>query len=191
MSSNTIVLTSIKGTPLYMSPELVKEQPYDATSDLWSLGVILYELFVGQPPFYTNSIYSLINHIVKDPVKYPPDMSREFKSFLQGLLQKNPAKRLTWPHLLHHPFVKETAADREATAARLGWNRAGGLEGSARYQAGGGFGGREGPRERLESIIAAEKRDEINEPREDMFGTQNIRNGVIIGKILTLFLFII
>ena len=34
MSNNTIVLTSIKGTPLYMSPELVKEQPYDATSDL-------------------------------------------------------------------------------------------------------------------------------------------------------------
>ena len=83
MSTNTIVLTSIKGTPLYMSPELVKEQPYDATSDLWSLGVILFELYVGQPPFYTNSIYSLINHIVKDPVKYPPDVSRDFKSFLQ------------------------------------------------------------------------------------------------------------
>ena len=83
MSTNTIVLTSIKGTPLYMSPELVKEQPYDATSDLWSLGVILFELYVGQPPFYTNSIYSLINHIVKDPVKYPPDISRDFKSFLQ------------------------------------------------------------------------------------------------------------
>jgi hypothetical protein len=41
--------------------------------------VILYELYVGQPPFYTNNIYSLINHIVKDPVKYPPDMSRDFQ----------------------------------------------------------------------------------------------------------------
>lgn len=40
MSTNTIVLTSIKGTPLYMSPELVKEQPYDNASDLWSLGVL-------------------------------------------------------------------------------------------------------------------------------------------------------
>jgi hypothetical protein len=45
--------------------------------------VILYELFVGQPPFYTTSIYSLIHQIVQDSVKYPPEMSREFKSFLK------------------------------------------------------------------------------------------------------------
>jgi len=62
-----------------MAPEVVQEQPYNHTVDLWSLGVILYELFVGQPPFYTNSIYSLINHIVKDPVKYPKHMSAELQ----------------------------------------------------------------------------------------------------------------
>ncbi|CAN6998126.1 unnamed protein product, partial [Brassica rapa subsp. trilocularis] len=42
MSTNTVVLRSIKGTPLYMAPELVREQPYNHTADLWSLGVILY-----------------------------------------------------------------------------------------------------------------------------------------------------
>lgn len=47
MSNNTQVLTSIKGTPLYMAPELVQEKPYNHTVDLWSLGVILYEMFVG------------------------------------------------------------------------------------------------------------------------------------------------
>ncbi len=90
LSSNTIVLYSIKGTPLYMAPELVKEQPYTHTVDLWSLGVILYELYVGQPPFYTNSIYSLIHLIINDPVKYPDNMSPNFKDLLKGLLNKVP-----------------------------------------------------------------------------------------------------
>ncbi|KAF4731648.1 hypothetical protein FOZ62_007491 [Perkinsus olseni] len=110
MSYNTIVLTSIKGTPLYMAPEVVQEQPYNHTADLWSLGVILYELFVGTPPFYTNSLYSLIHLIIKDPVKYPSNMSPDFKSFLQGLLVKNPSKRLSWPALLDHPFVRPASS---------------------------------------------------------------------------------
>ncbi|KAF3432681.1 hypothetical protein FNV43_RR23783 [Rhamnella rubrinervis] len=113
MSTNTVVLRSIKGTPLYMAPELVREQPYNHTADLWSLGVILYELFVGQPPFYTNSVYALIRHIVKDPVKYPENMSPSFKSFLKGLLNKVPQNRLTWPALLEHPFVKEISDELE------------------------------------------------------------------------------
>ncbi|CAN0369156.1 unnamed protein product [Lampetra planeri] len=105
MSINTLVLTSIKGTPLYMSPELVEEKPYDHTADLWSMGCILYELFVGTPPFYTNSIFQLVSLIIKDPVKWPKNMSAEFRNFLQGLLTKEPKLRLSWPALLHHPFV--------------------------------------------------------------------------------------
>ncbi|PNX95177.1 serine/threonine protein kinase TIO-like protein, partial [Trifolium pratense] len=106
------------GTPLYMAPELVREQPYNHTVDLWSLGVILYELFVGQPPFYTNSVYALIRHIVKDPVKYPEHMTPNFKSFLKGLLNKAPESRLTWPALLEHPFVKESNDKTEARELR-------------------------------------------------------------------------
>ncbi|KAF3608280.1 hypothetical protein DY000_02048416 [Brassica cretica] len=112
--STTVVLRSIKGTPLYMAPELVREQPYNHTADLCSLGVILYELYVGQPSFYTNSVYALIRHIVKDPVKYPDEMSPYFKSFLKGLLNKVPQSRLTWPALLEHPFIKESLEEVEA-----------------------------------------------------------------------------
>ncbi|KAM7096896.1 serine/threonine-protein kinase 36 isoform 3-T4 [Ciconia maguari] len=105
MSIHTMVLTSIKGTPLYMSPELVEERPYDHTADLWSVGCILYELFVGTPPFYTSSIFQLVSLIVKDPVKWPKAISPVFKSFLQGLLMKDPCQRLSWPELLSHPFI--------------------------------------------------------------------------------------
>ena len=166
MSSNTIVLTSIKGTPLYMSPELVKELPYDHTSDLWSLGIILYELYVGQPPFYTNSIYSLINHIVKDPVKYPSDMSREFKSFLQGLLNKTPGKRLSWPHLLDHPFIRESPEDVQKQV----------LE-KQRYSS---CGGKIGPRERLEGIMGHSSGHD-----DSLFNTLNDRSAPVIGTLST------
>ncbi|NXH10510.1 STK36 kinase, partial [Bucco capensis] len=105
MSIHTMVLTSIKGTPLYMSPELVEERPYDHTADLWSLGCILYELFVGSPPFHTSSIFQLVKLIVKDSIKWPVAISPVFKSFLQGLLMKDPAQRLSWPELLSHPFI--------------------------------------------------------------------------------------
>ncbi|CAG5136281.1 unnamed protein product, partial [Candidula unifasciata] len=103
--TNTVVFTSIKGTPLYMSPELVEEKPYDHTADLWALGCILYELFVGTPPFYTNSIIQLVKMITNDPIKWPKTMTAVFKDFLQGLLNKNPKSRLTWPFLFQHAFV--------------------------------------------------------------------------------------
>uniref|UniRef100_A0A3P9QI37 non-specific serine/threonine protein kinase n=1 Tax=Poecilia reticulata TaxID=8081 RepID=A0A3P9QI37_POERE len=134
MSVSTLVLTSIKGTPLYMSPEIVEEKPYDHTADLWALGCILYELHTGVPPFYTNSIFHLVQLIVKDPIKWPDTMSDTCyisesslhiptntilsgikkhtfsclsQSFLKGLLTKDPQKRLSWPDLLHHSFVAD------------------------------------------------------------------------------------
>ncbi|ORC86183.1 protein kinase [Trypanosoma theileri] len=111
MSYNTMVLTSIKGTPLYMAPELVQEQPYNHSADLWSLGCILYELFYGKPPFYTNHLYKLINQIVNDPVKFEEPISPDFKSLLRGLLTKSFSARLNWPHLLNHPFVAISEED--------------------------------------------------------------------------------
>jgi fused-like protein len=60
MSYKTEVLTSLKGTPLYMAPEVVQEQPYTHTADLWSLGVILYELSTGTPPFSAANLLTLV-----------------------------------------------------------------------------------------------------------------------------------
>ncbi|OAD52304.1 Serine/threonine-protein kinase 36 [Eufriesea mexicana] len=106
MSTGTHVLTSIKGTPLYMAPELIEERPYDHNADLWSLGCIVYELVVGSPPFQTTSILHLVRLIRFEAIKWPDYISQNCKRFLQGLLQKDPSQRLTWPALLEHPFVK-------------------------------------------------------------------------------------
>ena len=93
------------GTPLYMAPELIEEEPYDHTADIWSVGCILYELCVGQPPFQTNNLFQLIKKVRYDSVQYPEDMSQICRSFLQGLLEKDARKRMQWPDIKLHPFV--------------------------------------------------------------------------------------
>ncbi|XP_023948396.1 serine/threonine-protein kinase fused [Bicyclus anynana] len=105
MTNTTHILTSIKGTPLYMAPELIDEKPYDHQADLWSLGCIVYELMAGQPPFCTMSIWQLVRMIRHKPVQWPSFISPDARSFLQGLLHKDPDKRMAWPEILQHPFV--------------------------------------------------------------------------------------
>lgn len=83
MTMGTHVLTSIKGTPLYMAPELLEEQPYDHLADLWSLGCISYEAMIGQPPFSTTSILHLVKMIKHEDIKLPSFLSSECRSFLQ------------------------------------------------------------------------------------------------------------
>uniref|UniRef100_A0A1B6D4B8 non-specific serine/threonine protein kinase n=2 Tax=Clastoptera arizonana TaxID=38151 RepID=A0A1B6D4B8_9HEMI len=106
MSRGTHVLTSIKGTPLYMAPELIEEHPYDHNADLWSLGCIVYEMLIGVPPFITNSILHLVRLIRNEPIKWPNFLSSSCQDFLKGLLQKDPRQRLTWPYLHQHPFLQ-------------------------------------------------------------------------------------
>ncbi|XP_039292026.1 serine/threonine-protein kinase fused [Nilaparvata lugens] len=106
MSTGTHVLTSIKGTPLYMAPELIEESPYDHNADLWSLGCIAYEMIVGATPFTTTSILHLVQLLRYESVKWPTFVSAACLTFLQGLLEKDPARRLSWPQLLDHPFIK-------------------------------------------------------------------------------------
>jgi fused-like protein len=105
---NTLVLTSIKGTPLYMAPELIEERPYDFKADLWSAGGILYEVATGKPPFATNSLFQLIKKIRYEQVSWPGGIKDSIcVGFLQGLLEKDVKKRMNWQQILSHRYISE------------------------------------------------------------------------------------
>lgn len=106
MTMQTQVLTSIKGTPLYMAPEILSENPYDHQADLWSLGCIIYEAMVGKPPFYTTNILQLGYMIQKEEVKWPPGLSNSSISLIQGLLEKDPGFRTPWTQIICNPFLE-------------------------------------------------------------------------------------
>ncbi len=104
LGNSTFVLTSIKGTPLYMAPELIEEKPYDFKADLWSAGGILYEAAFGQPPFATNNLFQLIKKIRYESVFWPSDHAPSI-GLLKGLLEKDPKKRLEWNEILQHEYL--------------------------------------------------------------------------------------
>lgn len=117
MSPNTEVLHSLKGTPLYMAPELVSQKPYDHRSDLWSLGMILFELFTGRFPYTSDNVVSLMHEIKKIDVEIPSNMSPDLRDLVSGLLTKNPKHRLNFPDLLSHPFICPPAISTSAISA--------------------------------------------------------------------------
>ena len=69
------VLRSIVGTPLYMSPQILKHQTYTSKSDLWSVGLIFYELLHGQTPWPAHNETQLINSIYNKPITFDSHVS--------------------------------------------------------------------------------------------------------------------
>jgi calcium-dependent protein kinase len=81
------------GTPYYTAPEVLNMK-YDKRCDVWSIGIILYILFTGLPPFNGPSNDAIHNAILKDPLEFPPShwagVSQDAVDLVTGLLQKNP-----------------------------------------------------------------------------------------------------
>ncbi|XP_062056103.1 serine/threonine-protein kinase ULK4 isoform X2 [Lepus europaeus] len=114
----------IKGSPIYTAPEIVKGTDYSIASDLWSLGCLLYEMFSGRPPFFSESDSKLIENILYEDPLPPvpkdasfPKASSDFVNLLDGLLQKDPQKRFTWADLLQHSFWKNAFSQEEQDAS--------------------------------------------------------------------------
>lgn len=85
------------GTPEYMAPEqLVQEVNFGHGKevDYWSLGIILYEMYVGTPPFYGRDVFSIYSRILKNKVYFPEGFDPMLKDLIYKLTQKNPKKRI-------------------------------------------------------------------------------------------------
>lgn len=103
VSENTVALKTFYGTPLYLSPELVQNKPYNEKTDIWSLGVILYELTTLSQPFNGNSIMELARSITRghyDPL--PDHYSNDLSRVISWMLQIDPTKRPTISQLCDH-----------------------------------------------------------------------------------------
>ncbi|XP_048190445.1 serine/threonine-protein kinase ULK4 [Perognathus longimembris pacificus] len=114
----------VKGSPVYRAPEVVKGTDCTPASDLWAVGCLLYEMFSGKPPFFSESTSELIEKILYEDPLPPipkdsslPKASSDFINLLDGLLQKDPQKRLTWVGLLQHSFWKDALARDEQESA--------------------------------------------------------------------------
>lgn len=85
---------SMIGTVEYMAPEIVLGKGHNKAADWWSVGILLYEMLTGKPPFIGWNRAKIQQKIVKDKMKLPAFLSSEAHSLLKGLLQKEPGKRL-------------------------------------------------------------------------------------------------
>ncbi|XP_035896201.1 protein kinase C isoform X4 [Anopheles stephensi] len=99
------------GTPDYIAPEILQELDYGPSVDWWALGVLMYEMMAGQPPFEADNEDDLFEAILRDDVLYPVWLSREAVSILKGFMTKNAAKRLGCTdgenQIRSHPFFKD------------------------------------------------------------------------------------
>lgn len=74
------------GTPLYMSIEMLKNEPYTSKCDVWSLGFIFYEMLHGHTPWTAKSQYELIQNLEKKPLQVDQHLSKNTADFLQKVL---------------------------------------------------------------------------------------------------------
>jgi serine/threonine protein kinase len=102
------------GTPYYASPEVWQDKPYDSKSDIWSLGVVLYEMCTLNPPFTDTSMQGLCKKVMKGIYpSIPATYSKDLSSMIATLLQVSSLKRPSCSQILHMPAVDEHLAEED------------------------------------------------------------------------------
>ncbi|CBN80278.1 possible CDPK [Ectocarpus siliculosus] len=103
------------GTPGYVAPEILRAESYGTSVDMWSIGVIVYILLGGYPPFHDENQTRLFRKIKAGNFKFHPEywqsISNEAKDLIRRLLTVDPKKRLTAAQAVTHPWLLSKDAD--------------------------------------------------------------------------------
>jgi NIMA (never in mitosis gene a)-related kinase 1/4/5 len=88
------IMQTQTGTPYYASPEVWKDKPYDKSSDIWSLGCVLYEMIALSPPFTAKDMKGLYNAVTRGVYpKIPSHYSSDLSAMIASLIKVDPKKR--------------------------------------------------------------------------------------------------
>ena len=96
--------TTVCGTPIYLAPEIIKEQGHDEKVDIWCIGVLCFELITGNVPFQGNDIDTLKENILHLKITWPKDINIDAKNLIKKILKSDPASRMPLEEMLQHPF---------------------------------------------------------------------------------------
>ena len=95
---------TVCGTPIYLAPEIIKEQGHDKRVDIWCIGVLLFELITKKVPFQGKDLETLKSNILHLKISWPQEMNPDAKDLISKILKLDPNQRMPLEEMLEHPF---------------------------------------------------------------------------------------
>ena len=96
--------TTVCGTPVYLAPEIINNMGHDEHVDIWCIGVLLFELLAGRPPFVGETEQSIKSNIIKMKINWPNNIDSDASDLISKILKYNPDERISLEQMLLHPF---------------------------------------------------------------------------------------
>ncbi len=105
------------GTPEYLAPEMIKQCGHDKSLDIWNIGVLMFELLTGNPPFEGSNQNELFENILKFKIKWPKGLPGIAKDLVTKLLKTNPQERISLEEVLEHPWFQGNPSSKAFPAS--------------------------------------------------------------------------